>query len=228
MTRKGETSGTDLHVESDGHTVACFHYDHDTGVQAVVFFEPDISQGPLEYRLWKAQWPMEKKDRLKLVSDFDMYPKSELGVTSEGFRSVPWGRMLASAKATMGEDQLAKLQSFIPPTEAAVATLYKAGELLGFRNIRDLQAHAAELRLLKPYLNALYDDASPTAVEDASIAEGIDVGRARNLISRAKNHGYLDRTPEAPLGELTNEAIDLANRYWVAVGQAEGRANERR
>ncbi len=78
---------------------------------------------------------------------------------------------------------------FNPPTEELVDRLHGADELMGFRNVRDLCAHAAELRLLKPYLSALYDDQTTKAVEDAAAIEGIGVGRARNLIVRAKNHG---------------------------------------
>ena len=113
---------------------------------------------------------------------------------------------------------------FNPPTEELVDRLHGAGELMGFRNVRDLRAHAAELRLLKPYLSALYDDETTKAVEDAAAIEGIEIGRARNLIVRAKNHGYVEKTPHAPLGVLTEKAVVLAKRMWTADGRIERRS----
>ena len=200
-------SGVEIHVEERAEVTATFYYDHESKVQAVVLFSPEISSGPLEYRVWRAQWPLDPDERQQVLAEFDVSGK--LGLTTEQYRSIPWGRMSHLNQVRERAQAATLLELFNPPTEELVDRLHRAGELMGFRNVRDLRAHAAELRILKPYLSALYDEETRKAVEDAAAIEGIEVGRARNLIVRAKNHGYVEKTPDAPLGVLTSKALGL-------------------
>ena len=216
MSGTQKSAGAQIDVEEHSGVLGAFYFDHESKTHAVVIFVPEVFDGPLEYRVWRAQWPLNKEERHALLSEFDVSGKYE-SLSAEIFRSIPWGRMSATAKAETGQEQIQVLGKFEPPSEADVASVLDAGLLLGFRNKRDLHAHAAELRLLKPYLLALYRDKSSTAVEFAARVEGIPIGRARNLIVRAKSHGYLVKAPQAPFGELTDRALKLEQDFREAL-----------
>ena len=85
----------------------------------------------------------------------------------------------------------------------------------GFRNSRDMQAHAMELRAAQEYLLAVYREKSMAPMARVAASLEVTVPTARNLIDRARRHGYLTRT-QGLGGELTDKAMQVAMAFHEA------------
>jgi hypothetical protein len=156
-------------------------------------------------------WNKLSEEQRKMVDEFVL--GTQRPMNDEVRRSAPWSTMQATYRAHEGVMAVREARDFTPPAVDTVNELQAEGILpSGFRNSRDMAAHAAELRAAKCYLLSVYGDHSLSPMEDVAAAENVTITRARNLIDRARQHGYLTRT-EGLGGELTAAAFAVACNY---------------
>jgi hypothetical protein len=194
-------------------TLAVFYWDPVAKVEAVLLYILHMSASPLEQRLWQSQLPMNRQQRYEVLDSFNAWP-DKTGLTDESRRSVPWGVLQGAVRGYAGGANLDSIEAFRPPSTATVDFLKSRSVMPArFRNSRDMAASAAGLRVSKAYLLAVYREESPFPAVWAAQTEDITVGRARNLIERARHHGYLTRVEGGLGGALTAKAFDLADEF---------------
>jgi len=196
-------------------------WDRDTNTESVVFYDPEISsQSPLEVRMWAAQFPTPTADRKDIQDSFSSYPKQPFGDINR--RAVRIGEIHREALKYVGKQAGSRIKRFDPPTPEDVELLVSARDNLMFRNKRDLEAHAQELRAVESYLIAVVFLGSESPLSHVAETLGLDLQKSRGIIERARGHGYLTRNDGGVGGELTEYAEATAKSIRSAAKSYEG------
>lgn len=215
----GASQGPDRPVtfveQSPTGIVGSFYWDPETGTEAVLIFAAATPSLPLEQRAWRSSRPRSPIERREILEGFSADGK--VGLSDEARRSIPWGSLHSAQRSFVGSALIDSIESFRPPSKSTIDFLTFWGDLPStFRSSRDLAAHASELRCVKEYLLAVYRDQSPSPAERVAEIEEISVARARNLIDRARQHGYLTRVEGGVGGAITEKAFAVAGEISTA------------
>lgn len=200
---------------------AVWFWDAESETEAVVFYDDGLASQPLEVRMWRAQYPLTGAERKKVMDTFVEVPKLPFGDMNR--RAVPLGEMHRAALQHVGSDQVFRLKHFRPPSPEEVEMLVSVGDNVIFRNRRDLEAHAQELRAVDEYLAAVIIRGSDSPTVDVAAALGLDVQQSRRIIERARTHGYLTRNSGGVGGELTELAEETAKAIRKAASHVRGK-----
>jgi len=189
-------------------------WDEATGTESVAFYNEGLSTQPLEIRMWRCDKPTTKSDRQEIAKSFD--PQGKQQFTDANRRAVSLGEIHRAALQHIGKQEGTRIKRFTPPSLNEVAVLVQVGDNVMFRNRRDLEAHAQELRAVQAYLWAVVIRGSESPMTQVAEEVGLDIQQSRGIIERARSHGYLTRNKGGIGGELTEEAETVARNIRTA------------
>ena len=182
----------------DGKFLTHF-WDETTGTEAVMFYWPDgFGSNPAEERVWEAQRPMTDGEIKDLLADWSFVPKR--GLSDLNRRTVPTAAMNSAFVASVSWSLLIQADRLDLPKEhelLQIIELIAKGQIVGSKNPalgnrRDLRGRWKELRAVQIYINAIVaDQDSKPARKIQEELELENITAARNLIQRARTHGYL-------------------------------------
>ncbi len=182
----------------DGKFLTHF-WDEATGTEAVMFYWPDgFGSNPAEERVWEAQRPMTDGEIKDLLADWSFVPKT--GLSDLNRRTVPTAAMNSAFVASVSWSLLIQADRLDLPKEhelLQIIELIAKGQIVGSKNPalgnrRDLRGRWKELRAVQIYINAIVaDQDSKPARKIQEELELENITAARNLIQRARTHGYL-------------------------------------
>jgi hypothetical protein len=185
-----------------------------TGTESVTFYDEALSTHPIEIRMWTCDAPSTMSKRQEISKSFDSYRK--LQFTDANRRAVSLGEIHRAALQHVGKQEGTRIRRFTPPSLDEVAVLVEVGDNVMFRNHRDLEAHAQELRAVQAYLFAVVIQGSESPMTQVAKEVGLDKRQCRGIIERARAHGYLTRNQGGVGGELTEDAESVARHIRTA------------
>lgn len=189
----------------DGKFLTHF-WDETTGTEAVMFYWPDgFGSNPAEERVWESQRPMTDGEIKDLLADWSFVFKRALsdlkgGLSDLNRRTVPIAAMNSAFVASVSLRLLKEADLLDLPKEhelLQIIELIAKGQIVGSKNPalgnrRDLRGRWKELRAVQIYINAIVaDQDSKPARKIQEELELENITAARNLIQRARTHGYL-------------------------------------
>jgi hypothetical protein len=194
----------------DGKFLTHF-WDEATGTEAVMFYWPEgAGSNPVEERVWEAQRQMTGSDIKDLLAEWSFVPKR--GLSDLNRRTVPTAAMNSAFVSSVSLSLLEEADLLDLPKEhelLQIIELIAKGHIAGSKNPalgnrRDLRGRWKELRAVQIYINAIVaDQDSKPARKIQEELELENITAARNLIQRARTHGYL--SPATSKGDKKNE-----------------------
>lgn len=228
LRESGATGDPRIEVYSRGHGIFVAHFwDQESRTEAASYYDLNAwGDRPVEERLWQRAMRSTEEQICSLFEgktrshgpDHDLTNRAP--ITDANRRVVPTAAMNRAVSAAGAGRVMADVDRLRLPNEEEINLLIEAiaqgrvvpGGAPIFRNRRDLKGRWRELEALVNYAVAKVYHQDPAPARFVMTEMNLkDLTQARNLIHRARQHGYLSPGAETDEFQILEPAFELSD-----------------